>query len=101
MTHRSTHAIERMAAGEGVEPSSSGSKPDMLPVTPSRNREHRGTGIRTQNLALIWRYGPLIRQLPNELVKPLSTELVAVEGIEPTSLDYQSSALSVELHRDG
>jgi hypothetical protein len=26
--------------------------------------------------------------------------LVAVEGIEPTSLDYQSSALAVELHRD-
>ena len=27
-------------------------------------------------------------------------ELVAVEGIEPTSLDYQSSALAVELHRE-
>jgi hypothetical protein len=27
--------------------------------------------------------------------------LVAVEGIEPTSLDYRSSALAVELHRDG
>jgi hypothetical protein len=26
--------------------------------------------------------------------------LVAVEGIEPTSLDYQSSALAIELHRD-
>lgn len=26
--------------------------------------------------------------------------LVAVEGIEPTSLDYQSSALAVELHRE-
>ena len=26
--------------------------------------------------------------------------MVAVEGIEPTSLDYQSSALAVELHRD-
>ena len=25
---------------------------------------------------------------------------VAVEGIEPTSLDYQSSALAVELHRE-
>jgi hypothetical protein len=25
--------------------------------------------------------------------------LVAVEGIEPTSLDYRSSALAVELHR--
>src|ERR1700682_494017 len=27
-------------------------------------------------------------------------ELVAVEGIEPTSLDYQLSALAVELHRE-
>jgi len=26
-----------MAAGEGVEPSSSSSKPDVLPVTPFRN----------------------------------------------------------------
>ena len=26
--------------------------------------------------------------------------MVAVEGIEPTSLDYQSSALAVELHRE-
>jgi hypothetical protein len=31
-------AIERLAAGEGVEPSSSSSKPDVLPVTPSRNQ---------------------------------------------------------------
>ena len=54
-----------MAAGEGVEPSSSSSKPDVLPVTPSSKEA-----------------------------------LVAVEGIEPTSLDYQSSALAVELHRD-
>jgi hypothetical protein len=28
--------LKRLAAGEGVEPSSSGSKPDVLPVTPSR-----------------------------------------------------------------
>src|SRR5204863_1942415 len=28
------------------------------------------------------------------------TELVAAEGIEPTSLDYLSSALAVELHRE-
>jgi hypothetical protein len=28
------------------------------------------------------------------------TKLVAVAGIEPTSLDYQSSALAVELHRE-
>ena len=28
------------------------------------------------------------------------SQLVAVEGIEPTSLDYQSSALAVELHRE-
>ena len=31
---------------------------------------------------------------------PSSLLLVAVEGIEPTSLDYQSSALAVELHRE-
>jgi hypothetical protein len=30
----------------------------------------------------------------------LKQTLVAVEGIEPTSLDYQSSALAVELHRE-
>ncbi len=48
---------KRLAAGEGAEPSSSSSKPDVLPVTPSRKNvtEFRGTGIRTQNLALIWR----------------------------------------------
>jgi hypothetical protein len=26
--------------------------------------------------------------------------VVAVEGIEPTSFDYQSSALAIELHRE-
>jgi hypothetical protein len=26
--------------------------------------------------------------------------MVAVEGIEPTSLDYRSSALAIELHRE-
>jgi hypothetical protein len=31
--------------------------------------------------------------------RKLPMKLVAVEGIEPTSLDYQSSALAVELHR--
>jgi hypothetical protein len=48
-----------LAPGEGVEPSLSSSKPDVLPVTPSRKK----------------------------------TDLVAAAGIEPTSLDYQSSAL--------
>ena len=33
--------------------------------------------------------------------RQLAMTMVAVEGIEPTSLDYQSSALAVELHRDG
>src|SRR3989442_15753177 len=42
---------------------------------------------------------PLIRRLLYQLsYAPL--KLVAVEGIEPTSLDYQSSALAVELHRE-
>jgi hypothetical protein len=30
--------LKGLAAGEGVEPSSSSSKPDVLPVTPSRKR---------------------------------------------------------------
>ena len=56
-----------MAAGEGVELSASSSKPDVLPVTPSRvENKLRGTESRTQNLALIWRYGLLIRRLPNK-----------------------------------
>ena len=42
---------------------------------------------------------PLIRRLLHQLSYTPS-ELVAVEGIEPTSLDYQSSALAVELHRE-
>ena len=87
-----------MAAGEGVEPSSSSSKPDVLPVTPSRKKV---TGHWDSNpepradLAL----KPLIRRLLYRLsYAPL--KLVAVEGIEPTSLDYQSSALAIELHRE-
>src|SRR5947207_12740375 len=90
--------LKEMAAGEGVEPSSSSSKPDVLPVTPSRKKV---TGHWDSNpepradLAL----KPLIRRLLYRLsYAPL--KLVAVEGIEPTSLDYQSSALAVELHRD-
>src|SRR5437879_7247189 len=42
---------------------------------------------------------PLIRRLLYRLSYAPS-KLVAVEGIEPTSLDYQSSALAVELHRE-
>ena len=41
----------------------------------------------------------LIRRLLYQLSYTPS-KLVAVEGIEPTSLDYQSSALAVELHRE-
>jgi hypothetical protein len=74
-----------LAAGEGVEPSSSGSKPDVLPVAPSRK-------------AL-----PIARRnVENQLAinnRQSAMTLVAVEGIEPTSLDYQSSALAIELHR--
>jgi hypothetical protein len=33
-------------------------------------------------------------------IRQSAMELVAVAGIEPTSLDYQSSALAVELHRE-
>src|SRR5437762_4780772 len=84
-----------MAAGEGVEPSSSSSKPDVLPVTPSRKRlpisdcqvpieDHR-------------RSASCQSAIGNQ---KSAVTLVAVEGIEPTSLDYQSSALAVELHRE-
>jgi hypothetical protein len=47
------------------------------------------------NLALT----PLIRRVLFQLSYAPS-KLVAVEGIEPTSLDYQSSALAIELHRE-
>ena len=33
----------KLAAGEGVEPPASGSKPDVLPVTPSRNDTDKET----------------------------------------------------------
>ena len=42
---------------------------------------------------------PLIRRLLYHLSYAPS-KLIAVEGVEPTSLDYQSSALAVELHRE-
>ena len=92
--------LKRLAAGEGVEPSSSSSKPDVLPVTPSR-KKFRVSGHWDSNpepradLAP----KPLIRRLLYRL-SYAPAKLVAVEGIEPTSLDYQSSALAVELHRE-
>ena len=90
---------KRLAAGEGVEPSSSSSKPDVLPVTPSRKKRNSGHWDSNPepcaNLALT----PLIRRLLYRLSYAPS-KLVAVEGIEPTSLDYQSSALAVGLHRE-
>jgi hypothetical protein len=71
--------LKGLAAGEGVEPSSSSSKPDVLPVTPSRKalpiENHR-------------RSASCQSAIGNQ--KSAMT-LVAVEGIEPTSLDYQSS----------
>ena len=87
-----------MAAGEGVEPSSSSSKPDVLPVTPSRKKV---TGHWDSNPDP--RADLALKSLIRQLLYPLSytpLKLVAVEGIEPTSLDYQSSALAVELHRE-
>src|SRR5439155_25369564 len=93
--------LKEMAAGEGVEPSSSSSKPDVLPVTPSRKKSKRISGHWDSNpepradLALT----PLIRRLLYRLSYAPS-KLVAEEGIEPTSLEYQSSALAVELHRE-
>src|ERR1051326_3841485 len=77
-----------LAAGEGVEPSSSSSKPEVLPFTPSRKTGYAGLQPASSSKSI-------------EQAGSLRTQaLVAVEGIEPTSLDYQSSALAVELHRD-
>jgi hypothetical protein len=90
--------LKEMAAGEGVEPSSSSSKPDVLPATPSRKRISGHWDSNPEpcaNLALT----PLIRRVLYRL-SYAPFKLVAVEGIEPTSLDYQSSALAVELHRE-
>ena len=82
-----------LAAGEGVEPPSSSSKPDVLPVTPSRKggRGDAEKGRRGEEV--------LISVSPCLPVSPIPKILVVVAGIEPTSLDYQSSALAVELHR--
>jgi hypothetical protein len=41
-----------------------------------------------------------VSKLSSFILATSSLHLVAVEGIEPTSLDYQSSALAVELHRE-
>src|SRR5438445_4389861 len=76
--------VEKIGCGEGVEPSSSGSKPDVLPVTPSR----KNLGAQASSLlSFVW-------QIHGGRLEALRTQdrLVAVEGIEPTSLDYQSSA---------
>src|SRR5437016_4015879 len=77
-----------LAAGEGVGPSSSSSKPDVLPITPSR----KNLGAQASSLlSFVW-------QIHGGRLEALRTQdrLVAVEGIEPASLDYQSSALAVE-----
>src|SRR5688572_23039391 len=81
----------KLAAGEGVEPSSSSSKPDVLPVTPSRNKAGPKSQVKCPESLSIW--GPWTFDAGHRL-------LVAAAGIEPTSLDYQSSALAVELHRE-
>ena len=64
----------------------------MLPITPSR----KNLGAQASSLlSFVW-------QIHGGRLEALRTQdrLVAVEGIEPTSLDYQSSALAVELHRE-
>jgi hypothetical protein len=58
-----------LAAGEGVEPSSSSSKPDVLPVAPSRNA-----------LAICDCQLPIERR---NAENQLAMTLVAVAGIEP------------------
>ena len=97
-----------MASGEGLEPSSSDSKSNVLPSCTipksSGSRTTRGllkmvSGHWDSNpepcadLALT----PLIRRLLCLLsYAPITNEkLVAVAGIEPASLDYQSSTLSL------
>lgn len=72
----------------------------MLPVTPSRKSD-RISGHWDSNPDP--RANPALTPLIRRLLYRLSyapSKLVAVEGIEPTSLDYQSSALAVELHRE-
>jgi hypothetical protein len=88
-----------MAPGEGVEPSLSGSKPDVLPVAPSRIETISGHWDSNPEPCAYLALTPLIRRLLSQL--SYTPKLVAVEGVEPTSLDYQSSALAIELHRDG
>ena len=89
-----------MAAGEGVEPSASESKSDVLPFTPSCKKDSGHWESNPEPCASP-ALTPLIRRLLYQLSYAPVDFLVAVEGIEPTSLDYQSSALAVELHRDG
>src|SRR6476660_8137794 len=90
--------MKRLAVGGGVEPPSSSSKPDVLPVTPSRIESNSGHWDSNPEPCADLALKPLIRRLLYLL--SYAVELVAVEGVEPTSLDYQSSALAVELHRD-
>ena len=83
-----------MAPGEGVEPSISSSKPDVLPVTPSRIKQTSAHWDSNPEPCADLALTPLIRRLLYRLSYAPGT-LVAVEGVEPTSLDYQSSALSL------
>ena len=75
-----------MAAGEGVEPSSSSSKPDVLPVTPSRNQTSPTSQVQCPTSVRLTDMDLLTLDIGPSL-------LVAAEGIEPSSLDYRSNAL--------
>lgn len=78
-----------LAPGEGVEPPSLDSKSNVLPVALSRKNDYR---------IMEFIYGVCI--YPHDNLKiigqsVIGNDLVAEEGVEPPSLDYQSSALSL------
>ena len=87
---------KKLAAGEGVEPSVSAFKAQRVAGYTIPQKHCRfpigDCRLKTSRCSL-----PANWQL--EIAKS-AMSLVAVEGIEPTSLDYRSSALAVELHRE-
>ena len=83
---------KRLATGEGFEPSLSSSEPDVLPLTPSRIEQISGHWDSNPEPCADLALTPLIRRLLCRL-SYAPRKVVAVEGIEPTSLDYRSRAL--------
>ena len=93
-TPKEIPVCERVAPGEGFEPSVSSSKPDVFPFTPSQKVTSGHWDSNPEpcaDLALT----PLIRRLLYQLsYAPIW--LVAAAGVEPAFLDYQSSVLPLD-----